>query len=376
MKIDSVSANIIRLALYVDSNKPGTISEIWLENELLTQLKSSLPSQVEIPKFTEKLQNEIDALHDNRRKIYLSELFSSLEFQLHHTSNTKVSLEKFTQDCFGITIPPVSEEEIFKQEQVINKLEKELGKTRQEIIANQQVDTEDIQSEFLSQLSHAKEFVGKKLGVSIPESESFIFKLTTNESWSAFNKHTSPFTSELILNADYPVTHRETRYLAFHEGYGGHHTELALKDNLLVHEGRGEHGLVITYSPQTFMSEAIAVNAQDYFDSSVLPPEIKLLSEYSHLSGGLLLNKVAYMYFQDKMPKSEISLYLENQNLTEDSRKFILNFATDPTYGIYTLVYQYAGKFINEAIQSSSNPNELIKQIYTLPTTPNMIASK
>lgn len=374
MKIDSVSSNIIRLALYIDSIKPGTISEIWLEKDLLDNLKSSLPAADDVRTFIDKLENEIDHLTDDRRKHYLSELLSTLEYQLQSVYNTSLNLEAFTQACFGISIPRVTDEEIDQQELIIKKLEKKLGKTKHEVIKNQQVNKEEIKTEFETHLSDAKELVAKKLNISPPESEYFTFKLTSGETWTAFNKHTSPFTSELILNTDYPITHRETRYLAFHEGYGGHHTELVLKDTLLVKEGRGEHGLVITYSPQTFMSEAIAVNSQNYFDNSTQPDEIRLITEYSHLSGGLLLNKVAYMYYQDKISKSDIAFFLEGQYLTQDSRRFILNFATDPTYGIYSLVYQFAGKFLNESIAASLNPEALVTQIYTLPSTPKMIA--
>lgn len=373
MIIDSVSTKLIQFALYVDSLKPGTISEIWLEEKLIESIKKTLPVSNTLPLFLETLNKEIDMVSDKRRKTYLFGILRSLKYQYDHIQDDKINLEEFTLNCFGISIPLVDESTIRKQVKTISDFEGRIGKSIQEVLDNGKIEDVEIKNEFLKNLSKAKKMVSSKLSADLPSKEEFSFRTTKGESWSAFNKHTKPFHSELIINLDYPVNIRDVNNLAFHEGYGGHHTELVLKDRLLVDEHRGEHGLVIIYSPQTFMSEAIAVNSQQIFDTQPQTDEVKLISLYDELTGGILLNKVAYMYHQEKKSKKEIKEYLSSFNITQDSKEFILNFTTDAVYGIYTLVYHFAGEFLALKYKQSTKQQELLRDIYTLPTTPEML---
>lgn len=372
MQIDIVSKKIVTLALYLDDIRSGSVSEIWLDNDLVETLRDDASQITSTDKYIKSLKNEIEKLTDQRRKQYLKEILRSIQYQLDLSDWNNVNLEEFSKNCFGIAIPNVSDSQITKIDEEISNLEKRIGKDRSIVLEGSKVQLKDLDSIFLKELEIAKTNVNSILG-NEPENEKFSLKLVTNESWSAFNKHINPFESELLINTDQSVTKRDLQYLAYHEGYGGHHTELSFKDQLLVNEGRGEHGLIITYSPQTFISEAIAVNSETWFNNAEKDLEAQLCGLYGEFSGGILLIRVAYMYHQEGKTMDYIKSYLDGLNITDESKNVIIGFCTDKTYGIYTLIYNFAERFLYNKWKNSSNKLEFLNTIYTKPTTPSML---
>ncbi len=79
------------------------------------------------------------------------------------------------------------------------------------------------------------------------------------------------------------------------------------------------------------------------------------------------------MHHEDSTPKTEIEKYLDTFPLTTDSKEFVLHFATDHMYEVYTLVYRFAGAYLASKYKQSKNPQNMLEEIYTLPTTPDML---
>ena len=122
MTIDVVSTKLIQFALYVDSVKPGVISEIWLDAELLNSLRNTIPVENNISFFLETLYKEVGSVTDGRRKSYLRQVVHSLEYQLKHVDDTNINLEELTLNCFGIVIPIVDDKTIALHFEKIKKL--------------------------------------------------------------------------------------------------------------------------------------------------------------------------------------------------------------------------------------------------------------
>ena len=103
--------------------------------------------------------------------------------------------------------------------------------------------------------------------------------------------------------------------------------------------GKGEHGLIITFSPQTFVSEAIAegmyvlLNLLDKNDIK------QVLGWYYDRLIFSLQNLATFMFFDDKISREEINKRFQKFNITEKSRVNLLNFSTDPLFGKYAPVY-------------------------------------
>lgn len=80
--IDPVSKRIVTIALYLESKIPNSISEIWIDKNIVRRLKSNLPNSSVINKYIRETQEEIREVEDTTRRQYLTEVVKALKFQI------------------------------------------------------------------------------------------------------------------------------------------------------------------------------------------------------------------------------------------------------------------------------------------------------
>ena len=69
--------------------------------------------------------------------------------------------------------------------------------------------------------------------VDLPAGEGLVVEGVRDEPWWAFNYYLGGLRSRVVVNLDVPTTCDDVVHLAAHEIYPGHHTEHALKEQLL-----------------------------------------------------------------------------------------------------------------------------------------------
>lgn len=370
MKIDDISKQIISVALYLDSKIPGIVSEIWIDEETVKEIKSSLPNDDKIHDLIREIHNGLSQLEDDRRKRYLKEILNSLRYQIE-TLNTKVTYSDFSKHFFGFAINRVSNQEIKDIETELLRLEQKTGQTRQESFKKHSLPIEDYESTFQKFVHEAKNVLPKFIS-DFPD-KGFLFEVVTDKPWSAFNSHIAPFKSKLTLNSDVSFTKLDLYRLAFHEAYGGHHSELSHKDVLLTQQGRGEHGLVITFSPQTFVSEAIAEGIYVVLDGLNSDDDDYMVGWYYDRLIFALQNAATFWFFDDGLSREEIKVKLQSHAVSDKTVENILNFSTDELFGKYAPVYYSAFNFIQKLYEGTGQKNELIKTLFTKPCTPSLL---
>jgi hypothetical protein len=95
--------------------------------------------------------------------------------------------------------------------------------------------------------------------VRLPECECVDLEVVRDRSWLAFCEYVGGLRSQISVNSDLPMSAFQLLHIACHETYPGHHTERALKDELLVRgQGRLEETIVLVPTPQSLISEGIA----------------------------------------------------------------------------------------------------------------------
>ena len=72
--------------------------------------------------------------------------------------------------------------------------------------------------------------------VELPEGEELTIEPVTDEPWWAFNYYLGDLRSRVVMNVDVPTTGLDLIHLAAHEVYPGHHTEHAVKEQLLARD--------------------------------------------------------------------------------------------------------------------------------------------
>jgi hypothetical protein len=193
--------------------------------------------------------------------------------------------------------------------------------------------------------------------VALPDGERAALEPVSDEPWWAFNYYLGNLSSRVVLNTDLPTTGLDLIHLACHEVYPGHHTEGALKEQLLAREqGRVEETIALVPTPAAVLSEGIAeVGADVVLDESsreeayaiirrhgveLSDPELGVkISEQIDRLRTVGLN-AALMIFEDGVSHDAAREYVQRWTLnTPEQAAQTVRFVTDPTWRAYTITY-------------------------------------
>ena len=95
--------------------------------------------------------------------------------------------------------------------------------------------------------------------MALPQGEHVDVEYVFHKPWSAFSRYLGDAHSLIQVNMDYPITVDRLLDLTCHEGYPGHHVFNSVRDRVLVREQhREEFSAQLTFSPQSYVSEAAA----------------------------------------------------------------------------------------------------------------------
>jgi hypothetical protein len=97
----------------------------------------------------------------------------------------------------------------------------------------------------------------------LPEGETFELELVSGKHWYAFNDYRGGLRSRVEVNTDLPLSAGSVVATMAHELYPGHHTERTWKEQLLYDRGRLEESVLVYGTPQSVITEGIAVLAVD-----------------------------------------------------------------------------------------------------------------
>jgi hypothetical protein len=369
MKLDSISEKIFALVLKIKEMNEGLVSEIWIDEATVKEILEKY-AELESQEIINEIKTLLPQEKDTSRKEYLTKLLVSLEFQL--SDKETADLPQFYRTTFDYKINEYDDSIVDSAKSKLEKLEKSNNLYRHDVIRELKVKPEELISEFKKYLS----IYGDRLPDYLQTKAEFDYEVVEKAPWGAFNYHTAPFASKLTLNAAAGLTSLDMKLLAVHEAYGGHHTELSHKDKLLVEHGRGEHGFVLVYSPQVFISEGIAEAAFEIFGyDQELSEKEQICKTYLELSN-MLTNKAVFMYHNNDKSKEDIEAYIDNFDMGSIGKANIANFVTDPDFGKYPAVYNASKKFMLEAYSKAPDKEAFLKQVYTQPCTPQLLLEK
>ena len=202
--------------------------------------------------------------------------------------------------------------------------------------------------------------------VELPEGEELTLEPVSDEPWWAFNYYLGGLRSRVVVNTDVPTTGLDLVHLAGHEVYPGHHTEHAVKEQLLIREqGKIEEGIQLVPTPQAVLSEGIAEAGIDVLLDDAGKEEAyavirrhglelvdpALSERITEVSRGLRTVGVdaALMIHEAGVPVEQAQSYVEQWSLvTPDQAAQSVRFVTDPTWRAYVITYS-AGRDLCEA---------------------------
>jgi hypothetical protein len=193
--------------------------------------------------------------------------------------------------------------------------------------------------------------------LDLPPDEELSLEAVHDEPWWAFNYYLGGLRSRVVLNIDVPTTGLDLVHLVGHEVYPGHHTEHAVKEQLLIRDqGLIEEGIQLVPTPQAVLSEGIAEAGIDV----VLDDDARerlyaiLRGRGLELVDPALADRItraveplrgvgvdtALMIHEEGASVEEAEAYTEKWNLmTPEQAKHSVSFVTDPTWRAYVITY-------------------------------------
>jgi hypothetical protein len=189
----------------------------------------------------------------------------------------------------------------------------------------------------------------------LPEGESVEVAYVSDEPWTAFNYYLGDLRSRVAVNTDVPMTPDIVGNLVAHEGYPGHHTEHAWKEQLHVREGRIEESALMVGTPMSLISEGIAELAAEIMlgeeEEQVIAarvegtgvsydPELSRAVKEARRPIGYVPGNVALLIHTRGASEEEAVEYSMRWGLTTRRRaEQNVRFVTDPVWRAYISTY-------------------------------------
>ena len=193
--------------------------------------------------------------------------------------------------------------------------------------------------------------------LDLPRGEQVKLEPVADEPWWAFNYYQGDLCSRVVLNTDLPTSGLDLLKLGGHEVYPGHHTEHAVKEQLLIREqGKIEEGIQLVPTPQAVLSEGIAeTGIEVVLDDAgkeeayaiirrhgleLADPELaERIAKAGERLGTVGLD-AALAIHEDGSSLVEVEAFVCRWSLnTPEQAKHSVRFVTDPTWRAYVITY-------------------------------------
>jgi len=192
--------------------------------------------------------------------------------------------------------------------------------------------------------------------VELPDGEGVELEAVHDEPWWAFNYYEGDLRSRVVVNVDTLTTTDDLTELAAHEVYPGHHTERAVKEQLLVREqGLLGEAIQLVPTPQSLVAEGIAETGpglvlddgtraalSDLFEREGLPWDPRLGWEIREARTPLrgIGVDAALLLHEGGASEDEAKAHVTRWALsTPEQAAQSVRFVTDPTWRAYTITY-------------------------------------
>lgn len=228
--------------------------------------------------------------------------------------------------------------------------------------------------------------------IPLPEGEAFEIALVQGQLWKAYSTPLGDLKSRIDLNTDLPVLLPELPDLLAHEGYPGHHTEAALKEERLWRDrGWEEFRLRLSLAPEAVISEGLAVNAlaaimseeevsewlsNDLASAAGVDAEavetyravVRAQETLRHVS-----RNAALLLHQEDCPRAEVEEYLMRFGLMgADRAQWTIERLSRPYRRAYTFTYIEGGELLRSVLKRPQG-KQVFSRVLTEPWTPGRL---
>lgn len=390
-ELNKLASEYVRLALQMDKHKDGYVDAYIGPDSLKMAVEKE--DKVELSELKNRAEEVLSGLNgvkgDEMRIGFLKVQMRSLHGVIRILEGEELSFMEEAKILYDIKPQLIQESQFSEAIDEIEKLlpgegdiNERLEKFRRPLILKG--------DQILPVLEKVTEEVRTrtKAFLPLPANENIKIELVSGKPWGGYNWYKGNAFSLIQINTDLPRRVDQAVGYMTHEGYPGHHTELALREKLLYKDkGYFEYSVYPLYSPQSVISEGIAnlgielifpdeelekyhrevlfpfagVKDFDVEKWNTLRKALKKLSGVSANAAILLLGQ--------HRSEEEVIEYLQRYALsTPDRAKKSIEFIK--TYRAYIFNYYYGYNIIKEYVYRG-DPEERFKEILTMPVYPS-----
>ena len=348
---ESVAERYLRLGLQVGRHADGVVDAYFGPPELAAEVEAAPP--VEPRTLVAGAEALLDELEDG----WLRDQVVGLRTYVGVLAGESRSYADEVEGCYGVR-PTYTDEAVFTAAH--ERLEELLP--GEGSLAERCALWEDSIRVAPERVEHAVAAVVEEARawtrglVELPDGEGVVLEIVRDKPWWASCDYLGDLRSRVAVNVDLPMSAVELLVLALHETYPGHHTERCCKEHLLV-RGRGllEETLVLGPTPQSLVSEGIAVLAPDTLlerdGGGALAAVTRDAGIELDLAHALAVRRAlepcrwaevnaALMLHEHGAEEAEVRAYLERWGLVSaELSAHLIRFLTEPTSRTYIVTY-------------------------------------
>ena len=387
---DHIAENYVRLAYAFEAHIPGYIDGYFGPPEWATvEQRHAEVLRAEVDDFAE----QVAALADESRRRFLKAQVQAMKTTARLLCGEAVPYVEEVRGLYDVEPQKVDEARLGAALRALDDLlpgEGDLLARELPLRAKVEVSLDRLPKLADVILAELRRRTGELFG--LPEGERFDLELVRNKPWGGYNWPLGNLRSRIDINTDLPVYLTNLPALLAHEGYPGHHTEHAWKEELLVRRaGRLEHAMMLINAPECAVSEGIAESAL-----GVVIPEDELRAwltgELAGLAGadggaaGLLLDigrvkqalsgvngNAALMLHGEGKAEAEVLDYLQHYGLrTRQQAEKNLEFIKHPLSRSYLFTYTAGAALLKPLLQGEDRV-QVFGRLLTEPVTPGEI---
>jgi len=375
----------LRLAHAVDAHVPG-----FIDGPGLQEFKTS-PGPLQ--NLIEETEGWIETVEDTARQNFLNAQLTAMRTLSRLMAGEDLSFAEEVQGLFDTTPDYRPEADFLVAHQQLaallpgNGLLASRVAELQERVTVPQSDLLRITALIIEELRQRTQ----KL-VPLPEGEAFEVTLVQDQLWKAYSTPLGNLKSRIDLNIDLPILLPELPSLLAHEGYPGHHTEAALKEQRLWQDqGWEEFRLHLSLAPEAVISEGLAVNAltaimhedevADWLSSdlaSIIGIDAEAVKTYRSVvrAQETLVHaqrNAALLLHQEQRPRTEVEDYLVQFGLMSVERaRWTIERLCRPYRRAYTFTYIEGGELLRSALRQPQG-RQVFCHVLAQPWTPGRL---
>lgn len=386
----------VKIALAINEHLPGYVDSYTGPDEWMQEAKRAGKMPIaDLAKKADQLAGEISRVDgmDPQRKDYLARQVTAMQMSLRLLSGEEVSLQEEVSALFDVQ-PRWKDETNFEEyhrelDQLLPPGDS-LSERNHDWKKSNEISIEKLHELLPVITDKLRDLVRQKF--NLPEQESFTVEFVSNRPWSANNCYLGGYRSLIQVNTDLPARIDFLTELMAHEGYPGHHTELAIKEQKLIQQKKYvEHVVGLLNTPSCVVAEGIATAAletlltgeelEDWFRDELLPRagttavDARTITARRKARDKIygLDGNAAFMLHDQKAGRDEIRAYLQKYGLySEKEADQTINFISNPLYRSYIFTYHVGYDLLKELF-SKKDRHTYFTRLLEEPVTPSQI---